>query len=304
MRKAIMSGVIALGITLAAPVSAKTVTVAITHNGYVPKTTSIGTGDAVTFVNQDSVAHQVVLKPSTGFTCSAGLVLQPSQSSTCTFRVAGSYSVSDPNNKGGAFKGTLKVTGTTIAITLSAAPPAVTYGGKVTLSGSLASGQAGQRVTVLAVDCGATATAAKSVGVVMTTSGGAFSFAAQPSRNTTYQARFKNATSAAVLAKVKPKVKLRRIARGRFSVSAFAADSLAGKAVSIQRFVASTGRWVRVKTVFLKAGPTLTAPINPTIVSRTTFRSRIRLRLRVRAVLTQAQAGGCYAASRSGVIRS
>jgi hypothetical protein len=36
----------------------------------------------------------------------------------------------------------------------------------------------------------------------------------------------------------------------------------------------------------------------------TIFRARIKARLRVRALLTQAQAGGCYAASASATIRS
>jgi len=56
--------------------------------------------------------------------------------------------------------------------------------------------------------------------------------------------------------------------------------------------------------VVLAAGGTLTTPINPTSVSKAVFRSKLRARLRVRALLTQAQAGSCYAGSASPTIRS
>src|SRR2546430_16764999 len=117
-----------MSVAIVAPVSAKTTTLAITKNGYVPKTTTIETGDSVSFANQDSSAQQIVIKPSTGFTCTAGLVLQPSQTTSCTFRVAGKYQVRDPNHTSSVFKGTISVTGPTM-VTLAASPQAVTYGG-------------------------------------------------------------------------------------------------------------------------------------------------------------------------------
>jgi hypothetical protein len=83
-----------------------------------------------------------------------------------------------------------------------------------------------------------------------------------------------------------------------------AAESFAGKFVLFQRYSSAQRRWVRVRTVALAAGGTLTTPINTTTVSKAVFRSRIRARLRVRALLTQAQAGGCYAGSASAPIRS
>lgn len=303
MKKLILLGVAVLSLATALPVSAKTVTMAITKNGYVPKTLAIATGDAVTFVNQDTVSHQVVIKGKTAFTCSAGLVLQPGQSTTCTFPNAGKYSVTDPNRNGGAFKGTITVSGApTPAISVQAVPKVVTYGGSITLSGQLSSGQTGQTLTVLAMECGSTAF--KQVATTATTANGAYTVSVRPLKNTTYQLRLRNSRSADVLVKVRPKLALRKLSHGRYSVKALAAESFAGKAVLFQRYVRSTGRWITLKTVLLKAGPTVTLPINPTTVSKAAFRARVKARLRVRAIMSQAQAGSCYVAGRSNVILS
>ena len=75
---------------IAGVASAKTVTVSITKNGYVPNTVTIAVGDTVQFTNSDTVAHQVVFKPATGVTCAPNpLVLQPAQTGTCTFAAPG-----------------------------------------------------------------------------------------------------------------------------------------------------------------------------------------------------------------------
>src|SRR5512133_2921809 len=137
MKRLVLLPVVLLGAS-GASVSAATTTMAITGNGYVPKTLTIVTGDSVVFANQDTAAHQVVLKPTTGFTCTAGLVIQPGQSSSCTFRTVTKYSVSDPNRKTAAFKGTITVSAGPpgSALSLGASPRVAVYGGRVTLSGS------------------------------------------------------------------------------------------------------------------------------------------------------------------------
>src|SRR6266581_4009307 len=290
MKRFILLAVAMLSLVAAGSVSAKTVTMAITKNGYVPKTLSIATGDSVTFVNQDTAAHQVVLKPTTGFTCAGSLTLQPTQSVTCTFIVHGTYSVSDPNHKSAAFKGTITVAGPNVAlVTLQAAPTVVVYGAHSMLSGTIATGQANQKVDILNQECGSSTM--KPLATVVTTTGGAFSYSAQPRMNTSYEARFKVSTSTATEVKVRPRFRLLKLARGKFNVRVLAAQSFAGHAVVFQRYVRSTSRWVTVKTVLLKAGPTVTLPINPTITSTVTFRVRIRVRLKVRALFPQAQAG-------------
>jgi hypothetical protein len=277
---------------------------AITRNGYVPKTLTIVTGDSVVFANQDTVAHQVVLKPTTGFTCTAGLVIQPGQTSTCTFRTVTKYAVSDPTFKTSAFKGTITVNlgppGSVLSLT--AAPKLVLYGTQSTLSGQLGTGQANQRIDIFGQECGASSFTRLTT--VTTTANGSYTFGVQPRKNATYEARFRALRSTQVLVKVRPKVTLRKLAPRRFRVTVLAAESYAGKFVLFQRYSAAQRRWVRVRSVALVAGGTLRTPLNPTTVSKAVFRSRIKARLRVRALLTQAQAGGCDAASASVTIRS
>jgi hypothetical protein len=187
-------------------------------------------------------------------------------------------------------------------LSLTAAPTLVRYGGQSTLSGQLATGLANQRIDIFAQECGAAAFTRLTT--VTTTTNGSYTFAAQPRKNTTYEARFRVLRSTQVLVKVRPRVTLRKLAPRKFRVTVLAAESYAGKFMLFQRYSSTQRRWVRVRSVALVAGGTLTTPINPTAVSKAVFRSRIRARLRVRALLTQAQAGSCYAPSASVTIRS
>ena len=301
MKRLIVLTLAVLGIVAAAPVHAKTVTITISKTGFVPKTESISVGDAVTFTNGDTAAHTVVLKPATGFSCSGSLSIQPGQSATCTFTTAAKYAVSDVANKSNAFKATITVARTG-AFALRTAPTVATYGAQITVSGTIAGGQANEKVTIQAQECGANAM--RTIGTATTTSGGSFQFVTQPSRNTTYEAKYKTTTSSTTVERLRPRMTLRRLARGKFAVRVLAGESFAGKAVVIQRYVKRTRSWVRVKTVFLKVGGGSTTPINPTDVSVVTFRARLKARLSVRAVLTQSQVGACYVATRSNVVRS
>jgi plastocyanin len=303
MRKLITAAVVLAAVLAVGSAAAKTVTIAVTKSGFVPKTASLASGDAVAFPNQDTQAHQLVLKPSAGFTCTGSLAVQPGQTVTCTFRTAGSYALTDATNKGNAWKATITVAAAPGgALTLQVTPRAVAYGARVTVSGNLASGQAGQKVDVLAQPCGQSTF--KSVTSANTTSGGAYTTTTQPVRNTTYEVRNKSTTSSQLAVKVRPRVTLRKLATRRFRVNVLAAESFAGKYVVFQRYNASRRRWVTVKRVVLRAGATVTLPINPTTTSTATFRARVKARLRVRAVLAAAQAGTCYAASASNVVRS
>jgi len=302
MKRLLLLGLI-LGAGVASSAPAATTTLAVTSNGYVPKTLTITTGDSVVFANQDTVAHQVVLKPTTGYACTGSLTLQPAQSTTCTFRTATKYTVTDPNKKGSTFKGSITVNaapGSTL--TLTAVPKVVLCGRSATLTGQLASGQANQKVDLFAQECGAPALT--KLTTVTTTAGGAYSYTARPRRNTTYQARFRSSSSLQTLVKVRPKVTMRKLAPRKFRVTVQAAESYTGKFVRFQRYSLVKRSWVTVRSVVLRASSTLTTPINPTTVSTATFRARVRVRLRVRAYLTQAQVGSCYAASASVAIRS
>jgi plastocyanin len=170
---------------------AKTVTVSITKNGYVPKSVAIGPEDTVTFTNGDTVSHQVSFKASTGFTCTPSpLVLQPAASGSCVFHTAGSYSYSDPNTKGKTFRGSITVTAPPESLTLAAKPLLLIFGAKLAGTGTVSTAKAGENVDVLAQQCGATS--AQKLTTVQTTTGGAYSISVQPLMNTIYTTKFRN----------------------------------------------------------------------------------------------------------------
>ena len=304
MRKLMLIAIAIASLVIAGAAIAKTVAVTITKNGYVPNAVTVAVGDILQFTNSDTVAHQIVFKPTTGVTCVPNpLVLQPTQSGTRTFQAAGKYAYSDPNVKGNTFRGTVTVVSApnppaADTLTLAAKPQLVIYGGNVTLTGTLSNHKVNENVDVLATPCGQSA--ATKVTTVQTT-GGAFTAVVRPLKNTLYTVKVKSTTSNAVSEKVRPKLRLRKLAAHRYSLRVFAARSFAGKYGIFQRFNGTLGRWVTVKRVLLRANSTGVAP---TVISSVTFRSAIRPLLKVRAVLPQLQVGSCYRPGRSNVIRS
>ncbi len=136
---------------------------------------------------------------------------------------------SDPNVKGNTFRGTVTVTGQVPAetLTLSAKPRTGVYGGKATLTGTLSNQKVGEKVDVLATPCGQTA--ATKVTTVQTTTGGAYTAVVQPLKNTVYTVKVKNTSSQAVTVKVRPRLRLGKVASHRYSLRVFAAQSFAGK---------------------------------------------------------------------------
>lgn len=293
MRRLIFLAAVAVVAISAASASAKTVTVTITKNGYVPSSTTIAQGDVVQFTNSDTVVHQVAFKSMTGITCTATpFVVQPSASGSCTFHNAGNYSYSDPNVKGKTFKGTITVTAAAPALRLAAKPLIVVYGASSTLTGELSTQKVGESIDVLAQQCGAS-TATKLV-TVPTTTGGAYTTIVKPLMNTAYTAKDKSLSSATVTVRVRPSLRLVKVAAHRYSLRVRAGSSLAGKYASFQRFTGT--RWVAVRTVRLTS--------STATVAKASFRSAIRSGLRVRATLPQPQVGSCYAAGTSNTIRS
>jgi plastocyanin len=284
----------------ARPAAAASQTVAITKTGYKPTSLSIFVGDSVVFANSDTVAHTVVFKQATGFHCDTvvPLVLQPSKSANCTFSTAGRYTFSDPTNKGKNFRGTVDVALSPTS-TIGVRPGAVVYGGKVTLAGTLADKQSGESLQVFALQCGATN--ATALATIKSTTGGAFTYTAQPLRQTAYSVRVKNANSNAAIAKVAPRLRLGKITRHRYSLRISAAESFAGKYATFQRYSTAKKRWVKVRRVLLKAN---TTGVAPTVITSANFRSGIRAKQRVRVTLGAKQVGSCYIAGRSNTIRS
>jgi len=182
-------------------------------------------------------------------------------------------------------------------LTLKAAPIVVTYGGTSTLSGVLSTQKTGQAIDIRTEACGQNAF--NKTASATTTAGGAYTYAAKPTINTNYQTKLKGATSATVAVKVAPVLTLKKLALGRFSVSATAAQSFAGKHVVFQRLRRT--KWVTLKTVTLGTAKTTTAP---TQVTSATFRIRMPRGLKVRSLMPAAQAATCYLGAKSPVIRS
>ena len=285
----------------ARPAAAASQTVTISATGYKPTAVSITVGESVVFANKDTVGHTVQFKQTSGMQCSAALPLAiaAGQSASCTFSSAGKFSFSDPAHKGGKFRGTVTVAPSLTSGPLTLTPATVVYGHVSTLAGTLASQQSGQSVQVLATECGTTTS--KLVTTVTTTTGGKFSYAATPLRQTAYTAKVKGSTSPAATVKVQPQLQLRKVGKHRYTVRVSAAQSFAGKVATFQRYKRSTKRWVRVKPVPLKAN---TSGVAPTVVTSAKFRSRIKAKLRVRVTLGPKQVGLCYAPGRSNTTRS
>jgi plastocyanin len=301
MRGLLFVGLAVLALSASAATAvAKTVTVSITKNGYVPKSQSIVAGDTVTFTNGDTAAHQISFKSTTGFTCTPNpVVLQPAASANCVFTTAGSYSYSDPNTKGNTFRGSITVTAPPDSLTLAAKPLLLIFGGKVAGTGTVSTAKAGESVDVLALPCGATS--AQKLTTVQTATGGAYAISVQPLKNTVYTTQLRKATSTATTVRVRPLMKLTRVAAHKYSLRVSAGESLAGKYVSFQRYNGTTKRWVAVKVIPLKASKTGVAPA---VVSVASFRSTVKTGLRVRSTMAQAQVSSCYAAGLSNTIRA
>ena len=84
MWKIILGAVLALPSTVGVA-HAATVDVSITKTAFAPSSASLSTADAVEFTNNDTTAHQITFKPTTGVTCApTPFALQPGQSGTST----------------------------------------------------------------------------------------------------------------------------------------------------------------------------------------------------------------------------
>jgi plastocyanin len=269
---------------------AATKTVDITVAGFTPKNITIDFGDTVTWTNKDTSNHQVLAEQG-AFPTSP--VLGANQSYSHTFTKSGNYDYRDAFNTNRRGSVTVRA-----GISIAGAPPIVSYGRATALSGSVSSLASGETVTLNAMECGKTTFS--QVATVTSVANGAWSFSAKPTLNTVYQARWRNANSVQLSEKVAPAVALRRIRRARFTASVTAAQSFAGKYLVLQRYVRTRRAWKTLKRVTLRTANAGTAP---TIVTSAGFRARGTRGARLRLLLTQPQAGACYAPGRSPAVR-
>ena len=181
---------------------------------------------------------------------------------------------------------------TTAGVSLSATPLQLVYGlGGVTLTGTVSSRGAGERVAVLGRRYDESSF--RTLATVITGNGGTWGFVTSPGIGSTYAARWNDATSAAIAVGVRPRIAFRSLTRKRFSVRVLAARSMAGRFVKLQRRT-SRGTWVTVRR----------ARLNPR--SARIFRATLpRGRSAVRVVMSVNQSGAGYLGgiSRTIVVR-
>lgn len=283
--------VFVLAATLAPSAFAATRSVEITRTGFVPDRLTIDAGDTVTWTNKDSTQHQVV---ADGGAFPSSPALQPNQTYSYRFLRSGSFSYRDGFAQNERGRITVRQ-----GVTLAPGAAVIRFGTSTSVSGVVSNGQAGETVTVMAQACGA-ATSTQ-IGTATSAANGAWSLAVKPTANIVYEARWRGSTSARVEVKVAPRVALVKLGRGRFSARVTAASSLVGKYVVLQRYAPTRRRWLTVKRVVLRSAG---APVGGAITTRAAFTSRLRRGTRLRLVLPQSQAGTCYVASLSGLVRA
>ena len=126
------------------------------------------------------------------------------------------------------------------SLTISISRPSVVFGSSASLSGKVSNHKLGEKVEVLAQPAGATSFS--TLTTVDTTTGGQWTDAVKPTIETSYEGKWKSATSSVVTVKVRPLITLTLVSlsTGTFSTKVAAARSFAGKFVLLQR-VSSTG---------------------------------------------------------------
>jgi plastocyanin len=285
------AAVLVLALAALPSASAADRAVTITGTGFSPKDVTIAAGDSVTWRNTDTKPHQVTFDKAT---CTH--VIAVGASASCTFRAGGKFNYRDPTQPGGAFRGSVTVSGPKTSVTLAPARKVAPYATPVALSGVISSQATGETVAVSAQECGKTTFTR--LGTATTTTGGNWTFTAKPGLNTVYRASWRAAESPNATVQVTPKLRLTRL-RSRFTVRVSASHGFLGKLVLFQRYRTGVRRWATLKSVKLA---TVRPPVAGTIVTSATFRRSVRPGWRLRVRFPQAQVGTCYLAAASNTL--
>ncbi|MGI0131256.1 MAG: hypothetical protein ACREEC_14075, partial [Thermoplasmata archaeon] len=181
--------------------------------------------------------------------------------------------------------GSVTVTGSAPAITLSSGRSTIVYGAGTTLSGSISSNLASEPVTLTAQAFGKSA---QSIDQVTTTSSGNYQFSVTPTIQTTYQSHWRTADSQTATVNVAPRIGFGR--SGRVFIAKATSDlSYSGHFVWVQRHYGYG--WHSVKRVFLRSN------------SRAVFSMKLpHGRTLLRLVMPAGQAGAGYVAGLSRTI--
>ena len=183
--------------------------------------------------------------------------------------------------------------------TIAAHPPDLLRDGRLTLFGSIPDGRPKQIVRLEARDCGQSQY--RQVAVVETAAGGRWSWEYfYPGITASLRARWQDRTSAPVRVRDRAYVALRQSGARAFSASVRAKMSFAGKRLHLQRLDPARG-WTTLSSAVLAGGG---APPGSTFVfSKTRFTAKPPAGSLVRAFVPAAQAGPCYLAGRSNMLR-
>jgi hypothetical protein len=138
---------------------------------------------------------------------------------------------------------------TGLSVTLNTSVSEVVYGGSVNLSGAVSSGASGVQVTLKSERFDQASFSG--VTTITTGSAGTWTYTAQPTVRTTYEATVNAGTSSPLIVSVAPAVTLTRVSGGRLSTRVVGEISFAGHVLQLQRL--SGGLWVTWKHVALNS---------------------------------------------------
>ena len=241
MRRILVPALLVLAIAVPAAGAATSETIAITKNGFTPKTTTLAFGSKVTWRNSDTSDHQVVANDGSF----ASPVLGPGKTYTFTFTRAGTFHYHDALHP--SLKATVTIKGPPPSLAIALDKPIVTYGTQVTVSGKAANVTPGTMVTLFAQPYGQPSPV--ELAVVQAGADGSFGYLTTPHLYTTYTASMQSSKgtiqSAPVIAQVEPRVQLVPGKRGWMHAQVTAGKSMWHRHVFLQR-LSAFGQWVNL----------------------------------------------------------
>jgi hypothetical protein len=166
----------------------------------------------------------------------------------------------------------------------------------VTVLGSLASGQANERITIQSNEC--LFPGWRDVATTETEPGGVWHVKLVPQMKTTYRARWKTAVSAGVVVRTRPGVSLTKNGRTLWDVGVLAQRSFLDRIGRLQRYDRRTRSWRTVKKFRLTEKRSV--PAGSWTYAH--FRARVSRGTQVRAYIPRSQVKPCYLAGYSLIL--
>jgi uncharacterized delta-60 repeat protein len=181
--------------------------------------------------------------------------------------------------------------------TVAAGPRVVTYGRTSTIRGLVLGGRAGVRVQIVGRTCYSLGPD-RILATATTGSAGQWRARISPGSRTTLQAKVDMETTAPLDVRVRPRVGLVRLSKGRLRATVIAGHSLAGEIAVLQR--SAGNHWASSKRLVLRRiGKRGVAAV----ISGRTFRAAAAAGRRFRVLYTELGPDLCYSAAASKPIR-